>query len=265
MGLALNYRYRTTLIAMAGLACASAAAQTSSPPTSATPPPRPAQIKRNTDRASRQLEGDRPAAPTRTDQKDSRNRPQQIAWFEAGITLAEPGPDGARILGVIIDSPAARAGLQPRDILLEVGKQQVDSLADLEKLMHSSQPGATLKLVVRRGIVVQRFELVLPRPTETSAANSFVPFVRRYHAYSSPTAAYPVSGYGYVPSVREDSYHGPVYELVPYGPVPPVQINMGIGIGVMYGQRGRFRPGNPGADVFFPPRGRLQTARPAGD
>ncbi len=61
-------------------------------------------------------------------------------------------PDDAN--GVVVtdidpDSAAADAGLQPRDVIVEVEKHEVESVADLEKRLESA--GKAARLLVRRG------------------------------------------------------------------------------------------------------------------
>ncbi|MGX9900436.1 PDZ domain-containing protein [Arthrobacter sp. SA17] len=58
--------------------------------------------------------------------------------------------EGLRIVEVLPDSPAERAGVQPADVLLTVGKKSVSNAESLQKLMFAEAIGAPLDLVVLR-------------------------------------------------------------------------------------------------------------------
>jgi S1-C subfamily serine protease len=58
--------------------------------------------------------------------------------------------EGLRIVEVLPDSPAERAGVQPGDVLLSVGKKSVSNAESLQKLMFAEAIGAPLDLVVLR-------------------------------------------------------------------------------------------------------------------
>lgn len=58
--------------------------------------------------------------------------------------------EGLRIVEVLPDSPAERAGVQPADVLLSVGKKSVSNAESLQKLMFAEAIGAPLDLVVLR-------------------------------------------------------------------------------------------------------------------
>jgi serine protease Do len=57
--------------------------------------------------------------------------------------------NGVVITGVAPGSPAANAGLRREDVVLEVDKAEIKSVADLEKSLGESGDGALL--LIRRG------------------------------------------------------------------------------------------------------------------
>ena len=66
-----------------------------------------------------------------------------------GVRLAETD-DGVR-LEVLPGEPAADAGLQNGDLVLEVGGKAVDSADDVQGAVSAKQPGDKLEVTVRRG------------------------------------------------------------------------------------------------------------------
>ncbi len=62
----------------------------------------------------------------------------------------EADAKGVLILQVVPNTPAADAGLQPGDVIIEMGGQALENTADLSKFLMSHQPGDTLEVVVIR-------------------------------------------------------------------------------------------------------------------
>ena len=59
---------------------------------------------------------------------------------------------GARVLSVVEDSPAAEGGLQPGDIIVEFGGQEVDSRRKLQFLIAAAPPGQDVSCeIIRNG------------------------------------------------------------------------------------------------------------------
>lgn len=67
-----------------------------------------------------------------------------------GITVAKTGPQGLQVVGVIPESPAAKAGIRPGDTVLEVDGSRLQN-RDLEDLMTvlRGAPGTEVLLTVR--------------------------------------------------------------------------------------------------------------------
>ncbi|MCA9542196.1 MAG: trypsin-like peptidase domain-containing protein, partial [Myxococcales bacterium] len=60
-------------------------------------------------------------------------------------------PRGARVKGVVQDGPAARAGLQPGDIIYQFGERRIDTSDALPWLIAATRPGEKVDLRVARG------------------------------------------------------------------------------------------------------------------
>jgi serine protease Do len=96
--------------------------------------------------------------------REARTEGEDAEGTGFGITLGNLTADRARRSGVpaetagafVIDvdpnGPAARSGLQPGDVILQVNRQEVSSAADARRLLQQVQEGGTaFVLVLRRG------------------------------------------------------------------------------------------------------------------
>jgi serine protease Do len=80
-------------------------------------------------------------------------------------------PDGALVAEVQADSPAARAGLRPGDVVTAVGEAPVRSPRDLARAISSLRPGSPATLTARRdGQETQVSLKVVALPDQQSAA-----------------------------------------------------------------------------------------------
>ena len=70
---------------------------------------------------------------------------------ELADSLALPVRQGALIAGVLQDGPAARGGLKPGDVVVQVGEQPVRGTADLFAAVAALEPGSNAVLRVQRG------------------------------------------------------------------------------------------------------------------
>ena len=59
------------------------------------------------------------------------------------------------ITDIAQDSPASQAGLDPGDVILEINRQPVASVADYKKIVSKLKKGDTVLLRVRSGQAVQ--------------------------------------------------------------------------------------------------------------
>lgn len=80
--------------------------------------------------------------------------PEPIQWIQGEGPRDEEvlaGNEGVLIAGVQPDSPAAEAGLQRGDILLEAGGEEINTARELARLLRNYDPEDTLELRYRRG------------------------------------------------------------------------------------------------------------------
>jgi glutaredoxin 3 len=76
-----------------------------------------------------------------------------VAIAEAGRIAAQKGaslPAGAYVGRVHADSPSARAGLRPGDVIVELAGQAVNSDRDVHRFMADARPGQVVDLVLWR-------------------------------------------------------------------------------------------------------------------
>lgn len=81
-------------------------------------------------------------------------------------------PRGALVSQVQVDSPAARAGLQPSDVILQFNGKPVENSGDLPRMVGMAKPGAKIPLQVWRKGRVQEVAVVLAElPGEEQVAS----------------------------------------------------------------------------------------------
>ncbi|MGC7407153.1 S1C family serine protease, partial [Pandoraea pneumonica] len=79
-----------------------------------------------------------------------------IAVQEVDQSLADsfklPKPEGALVNSVEDGGPAAKAGLQPGDVILQIGDARIDRSGDLPEQVADIKPGSTVPLqIIRQG------------------------------------------------------------------------------------------------------------------
>ncbi len=69
---------------------------------------------------------------------------------ELAESLGLPKAEGALVRGVEEDSPAAKAGIEPGDIILKFGGKRIEKSADLPRIVGNTPPGTKSKLSIWR-------------------------------------------------------------------------------------------------------------------
>src|SRR6266851_4510375 len=82
-------------------------------------------------------------------------RVQDLTPEMAQRARVEPGTKGVVVTDVAPDSPVSQAGLDPGDVILEINRQPVTSVADYKKVVSRLKKGETVLLRVRSGQAVQ--------------------------------------------------------------------------------------------------------------
>ena len=77
---------------------------------------------------------------------------------------------GVRVVRVVENSPAARAGLRAGDVVLAAGGHELFDPDELQALVHDGEPGDTLQLEVQRGDAVFDIPVVLAAAAGGAAA-----------------------------------------------------------------------------------------------
>jgi serine protease Do len=82
-------------------------------------------------------------------------RVQDLTPELAQRARVEPGTKGVVITDVAQDSPASQAGLDPGDVILEINRQPLTSVAEYKKAVSKLKKGDTVLLRMRSGQAVQ--------------------------------------------------------------------------------------------------------------
>jgi len=78
----------------------------------------------------------------------AQNHRVEHGWL--GVVCRDEGAGGPTVTGFLPGSPAAAAGLRGGDVVVAVGTQAVDSVADLQEHLYAVRPGQTVRLSVKR-------------------------------------------------------------------------------------------------------------------
>ncbi len=83
----------------------------------------------------------------------------QTIEIDRGVVLRHhlPGPTGVQVREIQPESAAARSGLQPLDVIVQVGDAPIRTADDLQRALGRHQPGERLRLGILR--VAERVEL----------------------------------------------------------------------------------------------------------
>lgn len=93
-----------------------------------------------------------------------------------------PGEYGAIVAKVEPDSPAAKAGLEVNDVILDFGSWKVWSAAQLAQLLRETPPGRTVEVRVSRAGKMRSFQVKLGARKE----HAFMPMMRAPHVHVGP-------------------------------------------------------------------------------
>jgi len=80
---------------------------------------------------------------------------------ELALALRLPRASGALVTELDADSPAARAGLRPGDVVVAFDGKRIDVPADLIQLTAASRPGTTVELTILRAGVPSKVRAVM--------------------------------------------------------------------------------------------------------
>jgi S1-C subfamily serine protease len=77
---------------------------------------------------------------------------------------------GVLVAELLPDSPAAKAGIEERDVIQKVEGQTVKALPDFQKVMRTTKPGQEISVTVQRGDATKEFKVTLgTRPANIPA------------------------------------------------------------------------------------------------
>lgn len=82
-----------------------------------------------------------------------------------GVQGEKDGTD-ATISKVFAGTPAARAGLQPGDLILRFGGRRVKDFPELQSMVRDEQPGNRVKMIVRRDNDTLELDLIIGKRTD---------------------------------------------------------------------------------------------------
>jgi serine protease Do len=82
-------------------------------------------------------------------------RVQELTPEMAQRARVDPSTKGVVVIAVAQDSPASQAGIDPGDVILEINRQPVASVADYKKAVSKLKKGQTALVRVRSGQAVQ--------------------------------------------------------------------------------------------------------------
>jgi len=68
-----------------------------------------------------------------------------------GVRLENSQGNVLKVKEVLSDSPAQRSGIQTGDIIVALGEQKIESLAELQRMLANSQAGTTVMVEILRG------------------------------------------------------------------------------------------------------------------
>ena len=82
------------------------------------------------------------------------------AWFGSQPSMDEQG-NGVLLEGVSDGSPAQKAGIRGGDLIVKMGKTDVNDLMAMTQVLRAHKPGDTLDVVLKRGTEQKTIRVVL--------------------------------------------------------------------------------------------------------
>jgi predicted metalloprotease with PDZ domain len=108
------------------------------------------------------------AAGSQSQSDSSNSAPQGGAATTQGVSPGAPytgqnapGQTGARVAQIYPGSPAARAGLQPGDLVTQINGQKIDDPAELVALIHEMKPQTKAEFEVTRDNQTQKMPVTI--------------------------------------------------------------------------------------------------------
>ncbi|MCB1849966.1 MAG: PDZ domain-containing protein [Gammaproteobacteria bacterium] len=110
--------------------------------------------------------------------------------MHAQLASILPAGQGVMIRHVAADSPAAKAGLNPYDILLTYGDQKLFSAEQLSQLVKSDNPNRSVAIKLVRNGVMENVNVTLgeAKSEVTEEAPAQLPWMPMWHRYTHPMA-----------------------------------------------------------------------------
>ena len=81
-----------------------------------------------------------------------------------GIAVAVNHAQGAEVQAIDANSPAARAGVKPGDIIARFANERVVTIDDLRRIVHATTPGVVVRIGVLRAGKKVTLEVTLVAP-----------------------------------------------------------------------------------------------------
>jgi serine protease Do len=94
----------------------------------------------------------------------------EVRPVHLGVEIDPRSARGARVVGVAPDGPAARAGLQPGDVLVDIGGQEIADARGFGKIVRGLVPGQAVVLQYVRGAARSTVKLEVKELTAEKAA-----------------------------------------------------------------------------------------------
>ncbi|MGC3970728.1 MAG: trypsin-like peptidase domain-containing protein [Pirellulales bacterium] len=82
-------------------------------------------------------------------------------WHGLIVENSQPSIDGALVKEVLAESPAARIGLRPGDIVKSIASKPVSRVLDIERALLGKQPGASVPLTFVRDTKTETLDLTV--------------------------------------------------------------------------------------------------------